>query len=566
MTQASLTDDVVDRLRREPDAVALSVWSEVDGAWQDLSVSTFHAAIVDIAKGLLASGVQPGDRVALRSRTRHEWTLADYAIWWVGAVTVPLYETWSAEHASWVVADSGSTYAIVETAESPNLGLRTWTIESGSRDSLADLVEAGRAVATDDLEARRSAIQSNDLATIIYTSGTTGTPKGCPLTHANLRSEIDAALATLEDMFSEDDAATLLFLPLAHVFARIVQVGAIRAGVRLGLTSEVSDLADRLATFQPTFLLTIPRVLERIFNTASQQAYADNRGGFFDRAVQTAITYSRAQDRGKPGVGVRTRHAVFDRPVYAKVREAFGGQVRWVVTGGAPLGERMAHFYRGIGITVLEGYGLTETTAALTVNTPTHNRIGTVGQAFPNTEIRVGPSGELQARGPQVFGGYWNNDAATAACLDADGWFSTGDLGDIDADGYVRIVGRRREIIVTAGGKIISPAVLEDRIRAHPMVSQCLVVGDGKPFVGALVTIDHEAWPGKPSDPELQAAVQSAVDEANKVVSQAEAVRKFAILDEDWTQENGYLTPSLKVKRSAVLSDFHDTVEALFVR
>jgi long-chain acyl-CoA synthetase len=265
-------------------------------------------------------------------------------------------------------------------------------------------------------------------------------------------------------------------------------------------------------------------------------------------------------------MGLRTRHAVFERTVYAKVRDAFGGRTRWVITGGAPLGERMAHFYRGIGITVLEGYGLTETTAALTVNTPSNHRIGTVGRPFPGTELRVGPSGELHARGPQVFGGYWNDADATAASLDADGWFSTGDLGDIDDDGYVRILGRRREIIVTAGGKIVSPAVLEDRIRAHPVVSQCLVVGDGKPFMAALVTIDRAVWPGKLSDPDLQTAVQAAVDDANAVVSQAEAVRKFVIIDEDWTQENGYLTPSLKVKRSTVLSDFHDTVEALFVR
>jgi long-chain acyl-CoA synthetase len=425
VTQASLTDDVVDRFRREPDAVALAVWSEVDDEWQDLSVGAFHAAILDLAKGLVASGVQPGDRVALRSRTRPEWTVADYAIWWVGAVTVPLYETSSIEHTSWVIADSGATYAIVENGTGPDLGLQTWTIESDSSSSLDDLVESGRLVTPEQLEARRSSVRSTDLATIIYTSGTTGTPKGCPLTHGNLAAEIDAAVGTLDDVFSEEDASTLLFLPLAHVFARIVQIGAIRAGVRLGLTSEVSDLGDRLATFKPTFLLTIPRVLERIFNAASQQAYADNRGGFFDRAVQTAIAYSRATNRGKPGMALRARHAVFERAVYAKVRAAFGGQVRWVVTGGAPLGERMAHFYRGMGITVLEGYGLTETTAALTVNTPSHHRIGTVGLPFPRTEIRVHPSGELQARGPQVFGGYWNDEAATAACLDADGWFST---------------------------------------------------------------------------------------------------------------------------------------------
>jgi len=564
VSRASLTDEIVERLRQRPDAILLSAWSAQDEAWSDLSVRDFHRSVTEIAKGLIAQGVLPGDRIVLRSRTRHEWTVVDYAIWWAGAITVPLYETSTTDHGAWVVADSGAKFAVVES-DAGDLRLPTWTIEP-SDASLDALAASGRTISDDELETRRAAVSAADVATIIYTSGTTGTPKGCPLTHANLRAEIDDAVERLPEIFGADDAATLLFLPLAHVFARIIQIGAINTGVRLGLTSDVSALPERLGTFRPTFILTIPRVLERLFNSASQQAYADNRGGFFDRAVQTAIAYSRALDRGKPRATLRTRHAVFERTVYRKVRETFGDQVAWAVVGGAPLGERLAHFYRGIGLPVLEGYGLTETSGAIAVNTPDEHRIGTVGKPLRGTEVRVDSGGELQVRGPQVFSGYWNNPSATAACLDDEGWFATGDLGDIDDDGFVRILGRRKEIFMTAGGKAVTPAVLEDRIRAHPYVSHCLVVGDGKPFVAALVTIDQSTWTGKLTDPELLEAVQSAVDSANAVVSQAESVRKFVILDEDWTQENGYLTPSMKVKRSTVLSDFHDTVEALFVR
>ena len=563
MTRGSLTDDIVDRLNQRPDVVILTAWSPQDNEWTELTVREFHRAVTGIAKGLIAQGVQPGDRIALRSRTRQEWTLVDYAIWWVGAVTVPLYETSSTEQVAWVVKDSGATLAVAESAD--ELGIPTWTIESSDTD-LADLTASGAEIDDTELEARRGAVRATDLATIIYTSGTTGTPKGCPLTHGNLRAEIDGAVEMLPEIFAGENASTLLFLPLAHVLARIVQIGAINAGVRLGVTSDMTQLPDRLEAFQPTFILTIPRVLERFFNVASQQAYADNRGGFFDRAVQTAIAYSRALDRGRPSPALRTRHAVYERTVYRKLRRAFGGHVAWAIVGGAPLGERLAHFYRGIGLPVLEGYGLTETSGAITVNTPDQHRIGTVGKPPRGTEVRVDASGELQVRGPQVFSGYWNNPTATQECLDDQGWFATGDLGDIDDDGFVRILGRRKEILITAGGKVVAPSVLEDRIRAHPYVSQCLVVGDGKPFVAALVTIDRSAWSGKLTDPELLAAVQAAVDSANAVVSQAEAVRKFVILDEDWTQDNGYLTPSLKVKRSTVLSDFHDTVEALFVR
>ena len=567
----NLSEDILDRLTEHADDVALA---RADGdAWIDVTLGDFHRDVLALAKGLVAAGVSAGDRVALLSKTRYEWTVADYAIWWTGAATVPIYETSSAAQIAWILSDSGAVAAIVENdghlgkvdearAEAPDLH-HVWTIDTGGLDEVRAL---GADVTDDALEQRRAALTSDTLATLIYTSGTTGRPKGCRLTHGNFRYELDAATSQLDSLFAKDDASTLLFLPLAHIFARIIQVGAIRSGAKLGHTADVKDLVTHLGTFQPTFVLAVPRVFEKVFNSASGKAYADGRGKIFDRAVQTAIAYSRAQDGGRPGLALRARHALFDRLVFGKLRAALGGHADWAISGGAPLGDRLAHFYRGIGVTVLEGYGLTETTAALCVNTPDDQRIGTVGRTLPGTEVKVGDDGELSFRGPQVFDGYWHNDEATAEAIDADGWFATGDLGEVDADGFVRITGRKKEIIVTAGGKNVAPAVLEDRVRAHPLVSQCLVVGDGKPFVAALITIDEEAWTGSLDDPELRAEVQKAVDDANSQVSQAESIRKFEILDEDWTEENGYLTPSFKVKRNAVLRDYHDTVEALFVR
>ncbi len=567
----NLTDDVLDRLALDPDAVALA--RRVDGVWTDVTIDEFHREVTAVAKGLIAAGAQPGDRVALLSKTRYEWTVADYAIWWAGAVTVPVYESSSAAQIAWILSDSGAVAAIVETAEhaarveearpdAPDLR-RVWVLDKGGVDNIS---EAGADIEDSTLDARRETLGPDSLATLIYTSGTTGRPKGCRLTHGNFRGEIAGAIERLPELFERDEASTLLFLPLAHVFARIIQVGAIRSGARLGHTADVKDLVTHLGEFEPTFVLAVPRVFEKVFNSASSKAYADGRGKIFDRAVQTAISFSKAQDSGKPSVVLRGRHAVFDRLVYGKLREALGGHTEWAISGGAPLGERLAHFYRGIGVPVLEGYGLTETTAALCANTPEHQRIGTVGRVFPGTEVEVASDGELRFRGPQVFAGYWKNPEATAEVLDDDGWFSTGDLGDVDDDGFIRITGRKKEILVTAGGKNVAPAVLEDRVRAHQYVSQCLVVGDGKPFVAALVTIDTEAWTGSLDDPALESAVQEAIDDANSQVSQAESIRKFVILPDDWTEQNGYLTPSFKVKRNAVLRDFHDTVEALFVR
>lgn len=567
----NLTDDVRDRLAVNADAVAFA--RNIEGTWRDVTIGDFHQQVIDIAKGLIAAGVNPGDRVALLSKTRYEWTVFDFAILWIGATTVPIYETSSADQIGWILQNSGAVAGIVENAghierihqvrgDAPELR-HLWSIDAGA---VAEISTLGVDISDDEVEKRRIDLTSDTVATLVYTSGTTGRPKGCKLTHGNFRFELGSAIEAMPELFDKDDASTLLFLPLAHVFARIIAFGAIRAGAKLGHTADVTDLVTHLGEFHPTFILAVPRVFEKVFNSASQKAYADGKGKIFDRAAATAIAYSTAQDKGKPGVALRAKHAVFDKLVFAKLREVLGGKVAFAISGGAPLGDRLAHFYRGIGVPVLEGYGLTESTAALCVNTPTEFRIGTVGKVLASTEVRVAGDGELQFRGDQIFTGYWRNDQATALVLDKDGWFSTGDLGEVDGDGFVKITGRKKEILVTAGGKNVAPAVLEDRVRAHPLISQCLVVGDGKPFIAALITIDPEAYDGKLESPELRVEVQKAVDDANSLVSKAESIRKFQIMPEDWTEENGYLTPSFKVKRNVIMRDYHDVIEALFTR
>lgn len=566
----TLSLDVLDRLDTDRDRVSLR--RVVDGEWVDVTLGEFHQQVIAAAKGLLAAGVGHGDRVALLAKTRYEWTVLDYANWWIGAVTVPIYETSSAAQIAWILADSGATHIFYESeehrgrieqsrSEAPAL-----VSSRPLSDVLTSLAAEGSGIDDATVEARRAAVVESDLATLIYTSGTTGRPKGCELTHANFRAELWGANERLDVMFAPDDAATLLFLPLAHVFARIVQVGAIRYGAVLGHTADIANLVEHLGQFKPTFVLAVPRVFEKVFNSASTKAYAEGKGTIFDAAVRTAIAYSRATESGKASLALRAKHALYGKLVYSKLRNALGGRAAYAISGGAPLGDRLGHFYRGIGLNVFEGYGLTETTAALTANHPGAQRIGTVGPPFPGVEVRVDDDGELRFRGPQVFRGYWNAETATRDVLSEDGWFSTGDLGEVTEDGFVKITGRKKELIVTAGGKNVSPAILEDRVRAHPLVSQCLVVGEGKPFVAALVTIDTEAWEGDLDDPELRAQVQKAVDDANAQVSRAEAIRKFEIVEEDWTEENGYLTPSFKVKRHMVVRDLHDTIEALYVR
>lgn len=600
----NLTDDVVRHAQEHPD-LPLLARPDADGGWRDVTAAEFLAEVRGVAKGLVAAGIRPGDRVALMSRTRYEWTLLDYATWFAGAVTVPVYETSSAEQVAWVLRDSGARAAVVETREhlARVSSVRGETTALEHVWSFADravhvLTRLGGDIPDAVLDERRTGAGPHDVATLIYTSGTTGRPKGCALTHGHFDVELSVAVAELAALFEpvedHDDAAggtgrdtsrrtrdgqasTLVFLPLAHVFARVVQVGSVRAGVRLGHCPDVSQLTADLASFSPTFVLAVPRVFEKLFNAASQSAVADGRGRVFDAAVRVAIAHSRAQDAGRVPLALRARHRVFSRLVYARLREVLGGRCRYAVSGGAPLGERLGHFYRGIGLPVLEGYGLTESTAALTVNTPDAQKVGTVGRPLPGVTVRVADDGELWFRGGQVFGGYWpgaepdaadreRTAAATAEVLDPDGWLRTGDVGEVDDEGFVRVTGRKKEIIVTAGGKNVAPAVLEDRLRAHHLVSQCLVVGDGQPFVAALVTIDPDAFPawaeahGKRGDvadlvddPDLRSAVAAAVDDANAAVSRAEAIRKFTILGEDWTEEAGQLTPSLKLRRSVVL-------------
>lgn len=579
-TSGSLADDVVINAAEAPDAVTFS--RRVEDGWVDVTAGEFLQQVTAVAKGLVAAGVAPGDRVILMSRTRYEWTLVDYAVWFTGAVTVPVYETSSVDQVAWIIENSGAQLAVVEsvthaervrqaTADHPLREL--WVLE---QDGIPKLWAAGEDVGDEVVEQRRTELGPDSLATVIYTSGTTGRPKGCMLTHGNFQHEIGVAVEELDALFAGDEAATLLFLPLAHVFARVIQVGAVRKRVRLGYSPDIRHLVEDLATFRPTFLLAVPRVFEKVFNSASQRAAADGRGRLFDRAADTAIAYSRALDNGRPGRILRARHAVFDRLVYTRLRELLGGRCTYAVSGGAPLGERLGHFYRGIGVVVLEGYGLTETTAAVTLNVPDALKIGTVGRPLGGATVRVAEDGELRVRGGQVMAGYWQNEEATGEAV-GDGWLRTGDLGEIDDEGFVRVTGRKKEILVTAGGKNVAPAGLEDQVRAHPLVSQCLVVGDGRPFVAALVTLDPDAvapWAdahGKNGhvadlvdDPDLRAEVQEAVDAANRTVSQAESIRRFMILPTDWTEEGGQLTPSLKIKRAVVTAELRREIDALF--
>ncbi|WP_107774625.1 AMP-dependent synthetase/ligase [Nocardioides sediminis] len=581
----NLTDDVVANAREAGDTVVFS--RKVDDVWTDVTAAEFLTEVSAVAKGLMAAGIESGDRVALISKTRYEWTLFDYAIWFAGAVTVPVYETSSAEQVRWILADSGARAVVAEgkehlarIAEARQAGAgddlnHVWSINDNAVDVLRRL---GQDISDKALEERRTSATPLDLATLIYTSGTTGRPKGCMLTHGNFMFELGVAVEELDRLFETEGASTLLFLPLAHVFARIIQVGAIKKRVRLGHSADIKNLLADLDVFQPTFILAVPRVFEKVFNTASQRATADGRGRIFDHAAETAIAWSRAQDAGRVPLRVKAQHALFDRLVYGKLRTALGGHCQYAVSGGAPLGDRLGHFYRGIGVTVLEGYGLTETTAAVTVNLPDAQKVGTVGRPIPGTSVRVADDGELLFRGGQVFAGYWHNEEATAEALTRDGWFHTGDVGEVDDEGFVRITGRKKEILVTAGGKNVAPAVLEDRLRAHLLIDQCMVVGDGQPFIAALVTIDRESFPawaethGKSGsleqlvdDPDLNAAIEAAVEDANKAVSKAEAIRKFTILTDEWTEEGGHLTPSLKLKRNVVMREFREDVEALYL-
>jgi long-chain acyl-CoA synthetase len=558
-----------------------------DGRWQEVTWKEFGSQVAAVAKGLIASGVAAGDRVGLMAKTRYEWTVLDFAIWAAGAAVVPIYETSSADQVGWILSDSGATAVLVERDEHatavesvrgqvPDLK-NVWVIDDGA---IATLTETGKDVPDSELEARRRSLNADSLATLIYTSGTTGRPKGCELTHRNFLFEIGNGMALL-GRFLNVEGSLLLFIPLAHVLARVIQVGAVKTRTVIGHTPDVKNLVEDLGEFQPTFVLAVPRVFEKVFNGAKAKAEAAGKGKIFDKAAQVAIDWSRAQDSGGAGLGLRAQHALFDKLVYGKLRAALGGRCLGAISGGAPLGERLGHFFRGIGVTVFEGYGLTETTAAASVNHDEALKIGTVGRPLPGVEAAIADDGEILIRGGIVMRGYWKNEQATKEAIDADGWFHSGDLGELDDDGFLKITGRKKEIIVTAGGKNVAPAVLEDRIRSHRLVSQCIVVGDQRPFIAALITLDEEALPGwleskgkdagltaqqLRDDEDLLAEIDAAVKDANKAVSQAEAIKKFRVLGADFTEDNGMLTPSLKLKRAVVMKEYDQEVEALYAR
>lgn len=551
-----------------------------DKQWSDVTSAEFAEQVTAVARGLIASGVSAGDRVALLSRTRYEWSLLDYAILAVGGVTVPIYETSSAEQINWILDDSGAVGIVVESPKHQVLveqvapGLQTWQIDGGAVDALT---AAGADTPADEVHARRRAVRAGDLATLIYTSGTTGRPKGCELTHHNLLTEVRTIAGVFPELLTAG-GSVLLFLPLAHVFGKVIQCGAVYTRTIVGHTADVTELLPDLAAFRPTFLLAVPRVFEKVYNGARQRAHNDGKGKIFDAAADTAIAWSKAQDTGGPGIALRVKHALFDKLVYGKLRQAVGGNVVAAVSGSAPLGARLGHFFRGVGLPILEGYGLTETSAGITVNTLAAQRVGSVGRPVPGHAVRIAEDGEIMLSGPIVFRGYWKNETATADAIE-DGWFHSGDIGELDDAGFLTITGRKKEIIVTAGGKNVAPAVLEDRLRAHPLVSQCMVVGDAQPFIGALITIDPEALPGwrerngKPAaegvadlvdDADLRAEISAAVDEANKAVSRAEQIREFRILPVDFTEAGGEMTPTLKVKRQVVAKTFAGEIAAIY--
>ncbi|MFF3842218.1 AMP-dependent synthetase/ligase [Streptomyces sp. NPDC001930] len=584
--RGSLADLPYDNARQDPEAVLFSRKGP-DGAWADVTASAFAAQVHSVAKGLIAHGLRPGDRLALMARTTYEWTLLDFAAWAAGLVTVPVYPTSSAFQTRWILQDSGAAACVVEdpaqarlvSAERRQLpGLaHLWVLDTGAVDQLRT---AGARVADEAVTARRGLLTPETLATLIYTSGTTGRPKGCALTHANFFAEVDNAVRLLHPVFvseHKDPAATLLFLPLSHVFGRMVAIGCMRARVRVGHAPSVEgqELLDDLAGFRPTFLLAIPYVLEKVFNSARATAERGGKAASFDRAARVARRYGQ---EAAPSLSLRAARALYDPLVYRRIRAALGGRVKYVISGGSPLGARLAEFFAGAGVEVFEGYGLTETTAASTVTPPRRPRTGTVGWPLPGTSVRIAGDGEVWLKGGHVFAGYWDAQRGAAVPYTDDGWFPTGDLGSLDADGYLRITGRKKDILITSAGKNVAPAPLEDWLRAHPLVAQCVVVGDNRPYVTALITLDHEGlthWRRMrhkdhlalwelARDEDLLAALGRAVDDANRLVSRAESIRDFRVLNAEFSETSGHLTPSLKLRRRAVLRDFAREIEEMY--
>lgn len=580
----NITDLLVHRLNETPND-ALFALDNGDGTWSNVTTREFYDRVVALAKGLVAAGVQPGQMVAIMSRTRFEWTLVDFAIWFAGAVPVPIYETSAPSQMEWILSDSDAVMLFVESQDHLDRfeQIKAATplvrsVYSFADDSLDKLVELGREVSSDTIEMRRKSAKLSDLSTLIYTSGTTGKPKGCELTHRGFVELCKNATLEMPEVVYPG-ANMLLFIPLAHVFARFIEVLCVYAGVRVGHQPDAKNIAPAMVSFKPTFLLAVPRVFEKVYNSAEQKAEAAGKGNIFRKAAYTAIAYSKALDTAKgPSIGLTIQHKLFDVLVYKKLRAAMGGDVKFAVSGGAPLGSRLGHFFRAIGMVVLEGYGLTETTAPASIGRPNNVKIGKVGTMLPGNGVKIADDGEILLRGVNILRGYWKNPEATAAAIQ-DGWFKSGDIGEIDEDGFLSITGRKKELIVTAGGKNVAPTALEDPLRANPLIGQAVVIGDQKPFVAALISLDTEMLPiwlanhgadktmslsDATKSPLVLAEVQVAVDRVNKHFSKAESIRKFVIIDRELTEDSGHLTPSLKVKRDVVIRDFAPAVEEIY--
>jgi len=581
--EANATDLLVERVKADPSAVLFALPTN-DGGWSDVTAQEFSDQVVALAKGFVAAGIEPGQKVGFMCKTRYEWTLVDFALWFAGAVMVPIYETSSPSQVQWNVTDSGATAMIVETADHfarfdeirgdlPEI-TTVWQVDLGD---LGKLAASGASVTDEEIERRRNLARGSDMATLIYTSGSTGRPKGVVLTHSNFVETTRNAAVAMSDVV-QPGASTLLFITTAHIFARFISVLCIHAGVKVGHQPDTKLLVPSMGSFKPTFLLAVPRVFEKVYNSSEQKAEGNGKGKIFRKAADVAIAHSKALDDGNVPLALKLQFALFDRLVLSKIRAALGGRVKYAVSGSAPLGSRLAHFYRSLGLQILEGYGLTETTAPATVNLTTKFKIGTTGPALPGVGIKISDDGEILVKGVNVFAGYWNNPAATAEVMDGE-WFRTGDIGTLDSDGYLQITGRKKEIIVTAGGKNVAPAGLEDPIRANPLVGQVIVVGDQKPFIAALVTLDPEMMPtwlknngqdaslslaDAAKNPAVIAEVQRAVDAANGHVSRAESIRKFEILPIDLTEASGHLTPKMSIKRNIIVQDFGDVIEGMY--
>ncbi|THG33630.1 long-chain fatty acid--CoA ligase [Naasia lichenicola] len=579
---ANATDLLLDRVAATPDCVLFGI--QKGDVWEDVTARDYLEQVRALAKGFIAAGIKPGDKIGLMARTRYEWTLIDFAAWFAGALVVPVYETSSPWQVQWNLSDSGAIAIFVEGPDQfarfdevhPELPdvTHVWQIDRGD---IAKLSQSGTGITDEVLEERRTSATEADIATIIYTSGTTGTPKGCVLTHRNFVELSRNAAAAIPEVVNTN-SATLLFIPTAHIFARFIAVLSVHGGVKVGHQPDTTKLVESLGSFHPTFLLAVPRVFEKVYNSAEQKAAAGGKSKIFNQAVDVAIAHSKALDAGSVPLGLRIKFAVFDRLVYSKLKATLGGRVSFAVSGSAPLGERLGHFYRSLNVKILEGYGLTETTAPMTVGRPSSFKIGSVGPALPGVSIRITDDGEIETKGINLFREYWKNEKATAEAFDGE-WFKTGDIGEFDSDGHLKITGRRKELIVTAGGKNVSPAALEDPIRANPIVGQVVVIGDQKPFIAALVTLDPEMLPtwlknnghdGSMSlekaakDPAVLAEIQRAVDLANSHVSRAESIRKFALLPVELTEASGHLTPTLKTKRHVIVKDFATEIDALY--